>query len=443
MTTPDGWRSFQFHDIETSKIQGHHDCSTPSSFHLSEHDDEERAPGERGAGALQEPADQITKRAAADMEASNHTQTALTSQDSGKSTLDLPSQRDRGVTRPNASKTFERVRKAREYPEEPCVVPLTMDESRHEITTQSMENLAAMMKANLNIQNRGSGTSSGSGYNQPDYSTNETDPVPSHDRKRSANNSEDTGNSGDDQERKRPKEVHLKQPEACQVQDGGLPEGLTKGQKEELRKRKKPSKKGDPFQSEEDQWRDVYKILFPNDKEDLIPSPFYEGTLEEFGFHQNEILLDLQQVICDELPRVVQTTLEGRGALTDATSGGHLQHLIANSIREAVPQIFRHYNQRQGLHIATKPQNEQLAYSGIDVNDDALLHNFATDDVPLFTQRMEHREVVDGVFGDSADVDEVYSWMEGTYNDLDSSDSMNFHLDDEVFTDLIGYGSCQ
>ncbi|KAM0542866.1 hypothetical protein ACHAPJ_012589 [Fusarium lateritium] len=514
MTSPDEWSSIKDHNIETSEIQGRSDGSTSNSFHLSDHNNGKRAPGEDGSGAIQNAADEITKTVSDVIETAGHAQTALMHQETGKSTLDLSSQGDRGVTGPSASKTFERSGIAHGRPEEPCIIPSTMDKSRHEITAQSMKNLAAMMEANLNIQDRGSGTSSGSGHNQPDCSTNKTDLVPSHDRKRSANSSEETGNSGDDQDRKRPKgispsksslgkerrfacpyyrrnpenhrefrscagpgfptilrvkehiyrqhelpalclrchssfksdkqlEVHHRQPEACQVQDGGLPEGLTKGQKEELRKRKKPSKKGDPFQSEEDQWRDVYKILFPHDQEDLIPSPFYEDTLEDFSLHQDGILHDLQQVMCDELPRVVQTTLEGRGAFADATCGSRLQQLVANSIREAVPQVFHRYNQRQELHIATKPQNEQFTYSGIDVNDDALLHNFSVDDVSLFTQGMEHGEVIDGVSGGSTDVEEVYSWMEGTYNDLDSSDSLNFHLDDEVFKDLTGFGSCE
>lgn len=66
---------------------------------------------------------------------------------------------------------------------------------------------------------------------------------------------------------------HYRLPERCEIQVGGLePEGLTKEQEKALRKRKK-------LVSEEEKWRDMYRIIFPatggddRDINDEIPSP--------------------------------------------------------------------------------------------------------------------------------------------------------------------------
>jgi hypothetical protein len=60
----------------------------------------------------------------------------------------------------------------------------------------------------------------------------------------------------------------------CPVLAGEPPEGLTNEQKEKLKKR------GLPSQSEEDRWREVYRILFPDVDEADIPSAYHDD-------HQN------------------------------------------------------------------------------------------------------------------------------------------------------------
>ncbi|KAH8897567.1 hypothetical protein GQ53DRAFT_759818 [Thozetella sp. PMI_491] len=53
----------------------------------------------------------------------------------------------------------------------------------------------------------------------------------------------------------------------CSVQSAELPEGYNKEQEKTLRKRKKIDC------SEEQRWRDMYMVLFPDDGEDMIPTP--------------------------------------------------------------------------------------------------------------------------------------------------------------------------
>jgi hypothetical protein len=54
--------------------------------------------------------------------------------------------------------------------------------------------------------------------------------------------------------------------EICEVKIGQPPDGISAEDEQKLRSRKRRH----PNQSDEDTWRDVYRILFPNEE---IPSP--------------------------------------------------------------------------------------------------------------------------------------------------------------------------
>lgn len=60
----------------------------------------------------------------------------------------------------------------------------------------------------------------------------------------------------------------------CDVQSGNPPTGITPAVERQLRSRKKSH----PNQTDEERWKDIYKILFPNVE---IPSPckFPKGTI--------------------------------------------------------------------------------------------------------------------------------------------------------------------
>jgi hypothetical protein len=53
----------------------------------------------------------------------------------------------------------------------------------------------------------------------------------------------------------------------CESKTGHPPEGISSETEKLLRRRKKTY----PGQSEEERWRDIYRLLFPNDKD--VPSP--------------------------------------------------------------------------------------------------------------------------------------------------------------------------
>jgi len=55
----------------------------------------------------------------------------------------------------------------------------------------------------------------------------------------------------------------------CPVQDGGPIEGIDAEKERQLRSRKREQQN----MTEEDKWRKVYRILFPNDDYSKMPSP--------------------------------------------------------------------------------------------------------------------------------------------------------------------------
>lgn len=68
--------------------------------------------------------------------------------------------------------------------------------------------------------------------------------------------------------------VHQRLPQGCEVKVVELLEGYNKEQEKLLRKRKRG------LGSEEDKWKDMFKCLFPDDNEDIIPTP-----CKSFSFH--------------------------------------------------------------------------------------------------------------------------------------------------------------
>lgn len=63
---------------------------------------------------------------------------------------------------------------------------------------------------------------------------------------------------------------HLQQDPPCAIQGNRtLQEGFTKDQEKRLRSRKKTH----ADMTDEDKWREIYMVLFPDDDQSLVPSP--------------------------------------------------------------------------------------------------------------------------------------------------------------------------
>jgi hypothetical protein len=73
--------------------------------------------------------------------------------------------------------------------------------------------------------------------------------------------------------------AHQRLPQGCEVRVLELPEGCSKEQEKLLRKRKRGSG------SEENKWKDMFQCLFPEDNEDMIPTPCKQLRFMNKEFH--------------------------------------------------------------------------------------------------------------------------------------------------------------
>ncbi|KAL8397041.1 hypothetical protein RB594_003946 [Gaeumannomyces avenae] len=99
--------------------------------------------------------------------------------------------------------------------------------------------------------------------------------------------------------------THARAPEPCGVREPELHDGFTQAQEKRLRSRKKDRAAGVEDLTEPQKWRQMYRILFPDVREEEIPSPYYEdndlnkGELEGF-----------EDYLRRELPPLVRRQLE-------------------------------------------------------------------------------------------------------------------------------------
>ncbi|KAF2828194.1 hypothetical protein CC86DRAFT_242906, partial [Ophiobolus disseminans] len=99
---------------------------------------------------------------------------------------------------------------------------------------------------------------------------------------------------------------HQRDPRGCDVREQVPLEGFDKEQERRL----KSKKKSQVHQTEEEKWKGVYRILFPDDGEADIPTPYieYQPCTGQTGEPSN--VVRFQEFSRLELPRLVRRTLE-------------------------------------------------------------------------------------------------------------------------------------
>ncbi|KXX82104.1 hypothetical protein MMYC01_201557 [Madurella mycetomatis] len=140
-------------------------------------------------------------------------------------------------------------------------------------------------------------------------------------------------------------QLHLQQDPPCTVQENGLlHEGFTKDQEKRLRSRKKTH----ADMTDEDKWREIYTILFPDDDPSSIPSPHYNEDDGEGSSHEGSgELEDYATFIRREMPTLVRRELETlfQGEFRDVEE--RLRPRIAEIVLNLQPRLLRLYKQSQ------------------------------------------------------------------------------------------------
>ncbi|PSN74263.1 hypothetical protein BS50DRAFT_11989 [Corynespora cassiicola Philippines] len=98
---------------------------------------------------------------------------------------------------------------------------------------------------------------------------------------------------------------HQRDPRGCQIREQIPLEGFNKDQERKLKSKKRSL----VFQSEEEKWKIVYRILFPDDNETDMPCPYIEYQPSNTSVETSNIAR-FQEFSRLELPRLVRRTLE-------------------------------------------------------------------------------------------------------------------------------------
>ncbi|TVY20619.1 Uncharacterized protein LARI1_G001289 [Lachnellula arida] len=129
----------------------------------------------------------------------------------------------------------------------------------------------------------------------------------------------------------------------CDVQPGNPPTGITPAVEKQLRSRKKSH----PNQTDEERWKDIYKLLFPNEE---IPSPYFEAVKTETpSSPDSRELADYEEYIRRELPRLVRSNIEEVVHRETQPLEAALIGSLVGIIQDCQDRVFRAYRERQGV----------------------------------------------------------------------------------------------
>ncbi|KAK0614408.1 hypothetical protein B0T14DRAFT_570344 [Immersiella caudata] len=140
---------------------------------------------------------------------------------------------------------------------------------------------------------------------------------------------------------------HQRLAQGCEVRDVEQAEGFTKDQEKALRKRTKG------LESEEEKWKETYRILFSDDPEDTIPTPYYDDGDTSWESRRDDEFDRYERYLRRELPRAVRTRLEEAVASFSDPFVRQLRSQLVDIVRDTQAQLFRDYrHSMQAQHSA-------------------------------------------------------------------------------------------
>ncbi|KAF4929608.1 hypothetical protein CGCVW01_v001414 [Colletotrichum viniferum] len=121
--------------------------------------------------------------------------------------------------------------------------------------------------------------------------------------------------------------------------------GYNKEQEKALRKRGR----GPP----EQQWKEVYKILFPLVPEELIPSPRYGSIIEEWESRRRRDLDRMESYLRLELPRGVTRRFEQKSLQLPRALESQVRRQVIEIIESVQADAFQSYRRQDSRHVET------------------------------------------------------------------------------------------
>jgi hypothetical protein len=140
--------------------------------------------------------------------------------------------------------------------------------------------------------------------------------------------------------------IHLQQDPPCSVKrDNFVVEGITKDQEKRLRSRKKTR----PGMTDEDKWKEIYTILFPDDDHTMIPSAYFEEekrALTRSDSGGSGDIEDFATFVRRDMPTFVRRELETllSEQVTDFAEQQKMLPIVTNIINSFQPRLIQLYN---------------------------------------------------------------------------------------------------
>jgi hypothetical protein len=131
------------------------------------------------------------------------------------------------------------------------------------------------------------------------------------------------------------------------VKDQVALEGFDKDQERQL----KSKKKSQVYQTEDEKWKSVYRILFPEDSDTDIPTPYIEYQPCTGEVAEPSHVLRFQQFSRLELPRLVRRTLEAVVEQEAQPLEDKLKDRLVDIVKECQTQLFAMFQTIDGPKI--------------------------------------------------------------------------------------------
>ncbi|KAH7389987.1 hypothetical protein BKA66DRAFT_460242 [Pyrenochaeta sp. MPI-SDFR-AT-0127] len=129
--------------------------------------------------------------------------------------------------------------------------------------------------------------------------------------------------------------AHQRDERGCAVRTQMPLEGFDKEQERRL----KSKKRSQTYQSEEEKWKGVYKILFPDDEAEQMPSPYIEYHPHTTDPNTPSSISTFQDFSRRELPRLVRRTLESVVEQEAQPLEDRLKERLVDIVRECQAQL--------------------------------------------------------------------------------------------------------
>ncbi|KAF1844455.1 uncharacterized protein K460DRAFT_397545 [Cucurbitaria berberidis CBS 394.84] len=153
---------------------------------------------------------------------------------------------------------------------------------------------------------------------------------------------------------------HQRDARGCEVQEQTPLEGFDKDQERRL----KSKKRSQQYQSEEDKWKGVYRILFPDDIEADIPSAYIEYQPCTRQTPEPSDITQFQEFTRLELPRLVRRTLEIVVEQEAQPLEDKLKERLVDIVKECQSQLVNMFQAASGpVPMTLTPPNDAVQHS--------------------------------------------------------------------------------